>query len=106
MQYIPIVKEDVPYAFSVNLSGQTYEMEIDYNGRGDFFTIKLIYQNEVLSNEKIVFGKPLFTGIVHKPAPTAAIVPLADDEVTQRAGYNELGDSVQLYVFDEGDIDE
>ena len=61
MEYIDIEKNSIPYTFEIVLAGETFQFTVNYNSFGDFFTVDLYKNNELVRmGEKIVYGLPLF----------------------------------------------
>ena len=105
MGFIEILKDLIPYRFTMSLEGETWGFEIRYNAEHDYFTIDLLKDDEVLvAGEKIVYGNPLFAGYADRK-PAVTIVPFDLSDEASRAGWNEVGETVFLYLMD-GDTDE
>ncbi|MDQ9759134.1 hypothetical protein RFZ45_09435, partial [Acinetobacter baumannii] len=61
---IEIEMELVPYNFDIMLAGENFNMEFFYNSIGDFYTVTLRREEEVLVyNEPIVYGVELFKNV-------------------------------------------
>ncbi|MCZ2396117.1 MAG: hypothetical protein LC100_06185 [Chitinophagales bacterium] len=98
---IDINKDLCPYQFDIQLDGTTYTMEIRYNNEFDYFTVDLLVGEETIINgEKILYGKELFQSHKHLNVPRDIVVFDASDEQT-RAGYEQLGETVFLYMMGE-----
>ena len=50
MKYININKSMIPYEFELNLDNETFQFELFYNTKGDFFTINLYKSDIPLKN--------------------------------------------------------
>ncbi|MFT9493424.1 phage baseplate plug family protein [Anaerosolibacter sp.] len=101
MDYIEIDKTAIPYKFDMQIGGSTYTFEIQYNAEHDFFTIDLYLGTEVLVyGEKLVYGKPLFETIRNEKFPDVIIIPLDSTKQEIRITYDNLGESVLLYVIE------
>ena len=100
MRVIPVFRESVPYEAQYRLGDATYRLVFNYNYYGDYFTVDLHRGADVLrAGEKIVFGKPLFSSFLANPRfPTVVIVPADLSLNEKRAGWNEVSDSVYLYL--------
>lgn len=111
--FINIDKEIVPYNFDIllkNVENQDtlYNMEVDYNTSNDFFTFTLKYQDQILvQNEKLTLNMPLFKRLsedvnlnLDVRYPKDVLIPLSMNNEVQRAGYEQLGNSVYLFVID------
>lgn len=95
MWYIEIDKDAIPYRFEMRLNGVTWAFEVRYNSEYDFFTID-IYRGEesIAVGEKIIYGLPLF----EEEMKPVRIVPLDFSGNADRVGWNELGETVFLYL--------
>jgi hypothetical protein len=111
MGIIPIYREDIPYNCEVELSGRIYTIEINYNLIFDFFTITLIMANEILvQNEKLILNQQLFKdlyidkdGNIDTRFPTEKLIPRCTNGDINRISFTDLGDTVQLYFYEEGE---
>lgn len=101
--YIPIDKDAIPYRFEMQLAGETWGFEIRYNAEHDFFTVDLYRGEElVIAGEKIIYGRPLFEAYPATDKPKVAIIPTDLSGNAQRVGWDELGESVFLYLEGDG----
>ena len=101
---IDINKDLCPYQFDIQLDGTTYTMEIRYNNEFDYFTVDLLIGEETIINgEKILYGRELFQSHKHLNVPSDIVVFDASDEQT-RAGYDQLGETVFLYMMGEYNV--
>jgi len=105
---LPIFKNSIPYEAQYRLEGSTFTFKFNYNMVGDFFTVDLIKRGEVLvAGEKIVYGKALFTSYpADDRLPFPAIIPVDLSLHASRAGWNELMESVYLYMPLPADVEE
>nr|WP_072537079.1 hypothetical protein [Anaerococcus mediterraneensis] len=101
MRYINIEKEKIPYRFEVVLADETFQFEVFYNVVGDFFSINLYKNHElVVLGEKIVYGVDLFDNLKHLPVPKVIIRPFDTTGLAKRVTYENLNEDVFLYVLD------
>ncbi|EFV74426.1 hypothetical protein HMPREF1013_05306 [Bacillus sp. 2_A_57_CT2] len=101
-EYINIEKPLIPYRFEIELGAEIFELEIRYNEIGDYFTIDLIKDGEVLAyGEKIVYGEPLFSEIFDTRFPGPLIIPIDESGQETRVGYENLNVTVFLAVMNE-----
>ncbi|MCT6926172.1 hypothetical protein [Metasolibacillus sp.] len=101
-EYIEIEKELIPYSFEIELGVELFEIGIEYNAIGDFFTLSLSKDGEVLvSNEKITYGEPLFSEIYDARYPAPLILPLDESNKETRVGWDNLNDTVFLVVMND-----
>lgn len=102
---IEVDKALIPYRFRVNLGDSTFEVEVFYNLEYDYFTVNLWYLGAlIVQNEKLMYGKQLFTNLKYLPLPAVGIIPLDLSGQADRITFENLGESVFLYVIEEGDI--
>jgi hypothetical protein len=97
---IEIDKEAIPYQFDMDLAGEIYSFEINYNERFDFFTVDLS-KNDVplIYGEKIVYGKPLFSSYESADLPKMVILPIDESGKTVEAiTWDNFSDTVILLV--------
>lgn len=101
-EYIEIEKDLIPYRFEIELGAEIFDMEIHYNQVGDYFTIDLYKDGEVLCcGEKIVYGEPLFSEIYDSRFPAPTIIPLDESGKETRVGWNNLNETVYLVVMND-----
>lgn len=107
--YIPMDTSRIPYSFAVKLGGTTYRITVRYNGEDDAFTIDLHRQGaevELLCcGDPIRYGRPMWETVNDERFPLPVIIPLCltGDEV-QRVTWDNLGQSVQLFLFDREEV--
>ena len=101
MDYIEIDKDLIPYRFDIDLADEEYEIEVNHNGRFDFFTVDLYKDGIALVvGEKLMLNKPLFDGIANIAIPKVIITPKDRTESESRITYENLESTVFLYVTD------
>ncbi|WP_346235736.1 hypothetical protein MKY04_09345 [Lysinibacillus telephonicus] len=99
-EYIEIEKALIPYRFEIELGAELFELEIQYNQIGDYFTIDLYKDGEVLCyGEKIVYGEPLFSEIYDTRYPAPTIIPIDESGKESRVSWDNLNESVFLVVM-------
>lgn len=112
LNYIDIDLSSIPYEFDIQLEGTTFTLGFNYNSYGDFFTVDLSRGGTILaSNEKIVYGKPLFDPktinengtvsiIPRTPSfPCVVIIPLDTSNNQTAVNWSNLNSTVFLYVL-------
>lgn len=106
MRYIEINKDIVPYMFEIALEGETFQFDIRYNEFGDFWTVDLHKNQElIIQGEKLIYGSPLFGNYMHLDIPKVMILPYDTTDKSQRVGYEELEEDVFLFVVGDDDVD-
>ncbi len=101
MEYIPIQKEAVPYKARFRLEGKTFTLEFHYNAVCDCFTVSLFDGDEALAyGEPLIYGQTLFEAYADHRFPQVDLVPYDTAGAEDRVGWDNLGESVFLYVGD------
>jgi len=103
-EYIEIDKGEIPYSFEIELAGEVFEFEVNYNQTHDFFTVDLFKDGGVLViGEKLIINRPLFRNLVNIDLPKEKIIPKDRAGVADRITYDNLNETVFLYVVGESD---
>lgn len=103
-EYIEIDKDEIPYSFEIELAGEVFEIEVNYNQTYDFFTVDLFKDGGVLViGEKLIINRPLFENRVNIDLPKIQIIPKDRANSATRITYENMNETVFLYV---GDSDE
>lgn len=103
-EYIEIDKDEIPYSFEIELAGEVFEIEVNYNQTHDFFTVDLFKDGGVLViGEKLIINRPLFENLVNIDLPKVQIIPKDRANSATRITYENMNETVFLYV---GDSDE
>lgn len=101
-EYIEIEKALIPYSFEIELGVELFELTIEYNEYGDFFTVSLKKGNDVLvHSEKITYGEPLFKEFADNRFPAPTIVPIDEAGIENRVNWNNLNKTVFLVVMND-----
>lgn len=96
---VPIIGEDAPYRFDIELAGELFTFEVHYNTMGDYFTVDLERNGETLVYcKKLTYGEPLFGSLSDDRLPKVALVPrdVAGNET--RVSMENLGKTVFLFI--------
>ncbi|MGE7112740.1 phage baseplate plug family protein [Lysinibacillus sp. NPDC047702] len=105
-EYIEIDKNEIPYAFEMELAGEIFEFEVNYNQAHDFFTLDLFKNGGALVvGEKLILNRPLFRNRIDIQLPKVQIIPLDRANSATRITYENLNETVFLYV-NEGEENE
>ena len=103
---ILITKELIPYTFSILFGDTLFNIAVDYNATGDFFTLGLSDSegNVLARSEKLVYGMPVF-GDIYNPInfPCINFSPLDDSDNEEVITWENFGETVFLEIDDEGD---
>ena len=99
MNILLVSKQDVPYSVDIRIAGTTFTFTFNYNSQGDFFTVGLERNGDVLVyGEKIVYGKPLFMSSFDERFPQRPVIPLDRAMSKEYVGWRELENDVFLFV--------
>lgn len=109
-------KGELPERFEIDFYNQTVILQFDYNETGDFFTVDLYEIGEdgedvpIVLGEKLTLGRPLWEDIPRFDIPAPTLIPLDIGMKAQRITFENMNDSVFLYILDgageEGEDDE
>ncbi len=105
MERIRINKSLIPYTFDIQLGNKLYTFRVDYNGKGDMFTVAL-YDGEtcICAGEPLIYGVPLWTDVyVSGVYPISDIVPTDINGDATAVTYDNLDTTVFLYI-DDGEL--
>lgn len=103
--FLDIEKTSIPYRQNVRIENETFGFTINYNEEGNFFTIDLYRGNELLvTGEKLVYGKSLFSTYADTRFPKAAIIPGDLTQQSEEVTWETLGESVFLFIITEADF--
>ncbi|MFJ7891293.1 phage baseplate plug protein [Lysinibacillus xylanilyticus] len=103
-EYIDIDKNEIPYSFEIDLAGEVFELEVNYNQSHDFFTVDLFKDGGALViGEKLILNRQLFRNRVDIDLPKVKIIPKDRANSATRITYDNLNETVFLYV---GETDE
>ena len=98
-EYIDIEKTEIPYTFEVDLNGEVYELEVNYNQSFDYFTVDLFKDGAALVvGEKLVLNRPLFRNFVSIGLPETQLIPLDRAGNAKRITWDNFNETVFLYV--------
>lgn len=100
-EYIDIDKNEIPYSFEVELAGEVFELEVNYNQNHDFFTVDLFKDGGALViGEKLILNRLLFRNRVDIGLPKVQIIPKDRANSATRITFENLNETVFLYVGD------
>lgn len=105
--YIEIRKDIVPYRFDILLGDEPYTIEVSFNTAADLFTLALYKEGELIcAGEPLIYGVPLWSDVYMPNFPKLTIIPYDEPRQAERVSYDTLGESVFLFIDDEGDGEE
>lgn len=105
MQRIRINKTLIPYSFSIQLMDKLYEIHVNYNSKGDMFTVDL-YQDDkcICLGEPLIYGLRLFDDIYESGKyPMMSIIPTDINGDATAVTFDNLDKTVFLYI-DDGEL--
>lgn len=100
---IEIELDLVPYNFDILLAGESFNLEIFYNSVGDFYTVTLRKEEEVLVyNEPVIYGIELFKNVyIADDFPRLTIIPIDESGTNLVANKKTFGKTVFLTIDNE-----
>lgn len=102
--YIEIKKELIPYNFDITLMNEKFNLRIDYNSTGRFFTVCLSKDGEILcAGEPLIYGRPLWGTVWRKGFPQIDIVPYDESGEEQSVTWDNFNETVFLVIDNEGE---
>ena len=105
MKIIPINKNNIPYFIDIDFRGIEYRMGFKYNSFSDTFTVDLYFLGDpIILGEPIVAGSLLFYDYPNLLIPPVSIAPLTTGDSINKIGWDNFGDTVNLFVFGDNDV--
>lgn len=106
MEYIDFNKEELPESFDIDLADETFTLAFSYNETFDYFTVDLYKADEPLVlGEKLVLNQPLWADFTSFVLPAPTLIPQDVSGLENRITWDNLGETVFLFIDNEGDSD-
>lgn len=110
-EVLEIKKDLLPYVCNIQLAGEVFNLQFNYNATADLFTVDLYKGGELIcSGEPIIYGQPLWADVFRAGAfPALEITPIDPSGAHDAVTFDNLGTTVLLVVNDgaeAGDSDE
>lgn len=103
-EYIDIDKNEIPYAFEIELAGEIFEIEVNYNEAFNFFTVDLFKEGlPLVTGEKLILNRHLFRNYVNIDLPNVKIIPMDRAQQETRITYDNLNETVFLFIVESSD---
>lgn len=97
-----INKELIPYDFNIVLGSEEFNLRVDYNNIGEFFTVELTKNGVTLcAGEPMVYGRALFSDVRNKDFPALDIIPYDPSGGYNKVTYTNLCEGVLLIIDDQ-----
>ncbi|UHR03256.1 hypothetical protein LV469_02910 [Peptoniphilus sp. GNH] len=101
MKFINIDKNQIPYEFEIVLDNSTFQLELNYNSVGDFFTVSVKKDHvKIVDSYKVVYNVELFENLKYLGVPKVVIKPFDTTGIANKVDYDNLNEDVFLYVLD------
>lgn len=100
-----VVKKDLlPYECSIQLAGEIFGLQINYNATADLFTVDLYKNGELIcAGEPIIYGIPLWHDVYRANGfPAVDIIPTDLSGESNVVTYDNLSNTVLLLIDDGG----
>lgn len=100
---IEINKTLIPYSFQILLGGEVWGLRVDYNTKGDMFTVSLYKNDELIhANEPLIYGMPLwYNSRMEGDYPAVDIIPWSDNREITAVTYDNFNETVFLVIDDQ-----
>ena len=103
MQILQIDKEQIPVSMQTFIDGVQYTLTYRYNRTFDYFTVDLGIDSypdyiPIISGEKLILMKPLFTTL-RAPFINTLFIPMDLSGKQDRLNYDNIGIYCFIYVF-------
>ena len=104
MEVLAIKKELLPYECTIQLAGEVYGLQVNYNATASLFTVDLYRDGElVCAGEPLVYGVPLWRDVYKAGSfPALEIIPKDPSGENNVVTFDNLGRTV-LLIIDNGD---
>lgn len=100
---INIKKSMCPYSFSIVLNGRVFNLRMDYNATGDFFTVTVSHKDKIICTEPLVYGIYLFQDIYQpQKYPAINIIPWDESGDKNEVNFETLNETVFLTIDNQG----
>jgi len=96
-EYFPFTYEDVPVKMVVTIDGKAYTYLIEYNESMDFYTLKILKDDEVIYSAKLLYGNDCLHA-VKDICINRRIIPYDAIGLFNRIEKDNFGKKVKLYA--------
>lgn len=106
MEELVINKNILPYECIIQLAGEIFGLQINYNATADLFTIDLYKNGElVCAGEPIIYGVPLWHDVYTAGLfPAVDIIPTDLSRGSNAVTYDNLSNTVLLLIDNGGGV--
>ena len=100
---IHIKKSMCPYTFNIVLNEKLFNIRADYNKTGDFFTLTISADGNVICTEPLIYGIYLFQD-VYQPSkyPALNIIPWDESGQQTKVNFSTFEETVFLTIDNQG----
>ena len=102
MEVLEVKKDLLPYECSIQLAGEIFGLQFNYNATADLFTVDLYKDSELLcAGEPIIYGIPLWHDVYKADSfPALGIIPIDLSGEYDVVTFDNLSNTVWLLVDD------
>lgn len=99
-------KTEISERFEIDFYEETFVLQFDYNETGDFFTVHLYKIGDdgedvpIVLGDKLILGRPLWENIPRYDIPAPTLIPLDIGMEATRITFENMNESVFLYILD------
>lgn len=104
MEVLEINKDLLPYECTIQLAGEVFGLQFNYNATADLFTVDLYRAGELIcAGEPIVYGVPLWRDVYRAGSfPALEIIPKDPSGENNAVTYDNMSRTV-LLIIDNGE---
>lgn len=102
MEVLEVKKDLLPYECSIQLAGEIFGLQFNYNATADLFTVDLYKDGELLcAGEPIIYGIPLWHDVYKADSfPALGIIPIDLSGEYNVVTFDNLSNTVLLLIDD------
>ena len=104
MEVLEINKDLLPYECTIQLAGEVFGLQFNYNATADLFSVDLYREGELIcAGEPIVYGVPLWRDVYRAGSfPALEIIPKDPSGENNAVTYDNMSRTV-LLIIDNGE---
>lgn len=105
MDVLEVKKDLLPYECTIQLAGEVFGLQFNYNATADLFTVDLYKDGELIcAGEPIIYGIPLWNDVYKANSfPAVDIIPRDPSGDLNAVTFDNLGSTVLLVIDNGGD---
>jgi len=103
---VPFIPSIPNYRFATVLDSQTFIFDVRWNGRNNSWYFDLLNEDEepIRNNVRVVLGALLSIRATAEDSPLGIMQALDSSQSGAEAGFDDLGDRVEVYYYELADL--